>query len=250
MPTSFVRARRRSDKMNPAPFDHVGQLSSRSLADIVPRVASRQISMHIDGVRAYNLNCSMRRITEDFSFNIQDALMDAISENISKKRRRGRPPIAVVEGDPRNVSRSRRSLIDRTYGSHALAVIGNGEEPDLTWLADAQAGRYRRTVLAELGRFDDDDLLLDVAFEVCALKLKTVPAVRLIRARRHVLKPASLSELESEDGMTQALRETINRWRAANPSGTWEDVHHALQWLVAAVGATMKRRRAAGRFGF
>ena len=145
--------------------------------------------------------------------------MPAITENISKKRRRGRPYSVFTDANDmremiarcRDV-RTERSVANRLYYHHALSVIGGGRESDLHWLADVCTGRYRRTILTELGRIDDEDLLLDVALDLCQKKPKTVKAVSLIRQRRGVLKPPSVL------GIRTALRVSINRWRAANPA--------------------------------
>jgi hypothetical protein len=154
--------------------------------------------------------------------------MNAITENVSiNQPKRGRPYLFFTDANDKRECkkhypdvRTDRTLVNRLYSDRALSVLGDGHKPEFLWLADAQTGRYRRTVLTELGRVNEDDLLLDVAFDLCERKLKTVAAVRLIRNWRGVLKPASLSEPELGDEVTHRLRMSVQRWRKANPSKT------------------------------
>jgi len=173
--------------------------------------------------------------------------MNAITENISINRpKRGRPYLFFTDANDKREwirdnpdARTDRTLVNRVYRDMALSVLGDGYKPEFTWLADVKAGRFKNTILAELGRVDDDHELRDLALELCQRKLKTAAVVALIRSRRGAQKPATLNSI------TRCLQGSINRWRAANPSGTWAQVREALQILSVAVEGRLKRKQAA-----
>jgi hypothetical protein len=172
--------------------------------------------------------------------------MNGITENISIKPKRGRPYLFFTDANDKRECkkhypdvRTDRTLVNRLYSDRALSVLGDGHKPEFLWLADAKTDRFKHTILTELGRVDEDEEIRDLAMELCERKLKTAAAIALIRTRRGVLKPAT------QQGITDSLRVSINRWRAANPSATWAQVQEALQMVSVAVEDRLKRQQAA-----
>ena len=172
--------------------------------------------------------------------------MNAITENISIKPKRGRPYLFFTDAaDKREWKkhypdvRTDRTLVNRLYSDRALSVLGDGRKPEYIWLADVKADRFKHTILTELGRVDEDDEIRDLAGFICEKKMSTSEAVSFIRDCRGVLKPAT------QQGITRALYRAVNRWRAANPSGTSAQVLDALRTLAVAVEGRIKRQQAA-----
>ena len=108
-------------------------------------------------------------------------------EEVSKKPR-GRPRRFSAE-DMQRLARA-QGLIEPVLSTY----------PELHWLLDPEALRrrkphvYRRTIVEELGRIEDDNRLLSVARQLCELKPRTSAAVAIIRKFRGVQKPPDLVE--------------------------------------------------------
>ena len=102
-------------------------------------------------------------------------------EEVSKKPR-GRPRRFSAE-DMQRLARA-QGLIEPVLSTY----------PELHWLLDPEALRrrklhvYRRTIVEELGRIEDDNRLLFVARQLCELKPRTSAAVAIIRKFRGVQK--------------------------------------------------------------
>jgi hypothetical protein len=124
-----------------------------------------------------------------------------ISENVSKKEKRGRPRIVdskleeIYRNDVGSYT-SRRTVHNVHYRVRAMSVLGLFDKPfpeAFRWLCDSskqgikgQSDRqgYRSTIMAELGRFSDDEVLRAYAGVICELKPKTQDAVRFLRCWR------------------------------------------------------------------
>lgn len=128
--------------------------------------------------------------------------MENISEN---KRKRGRPLKESYPGvtikeqldmyDKMNVLnniKSERGKINFVYqvkGHAALRDKDNntpldGEFSFIISADDLNIKTYKKTILQELGRLEDQDLIRDVAREICKYKLSTSRAITYIRAVR------------------------------------------------------------------
>jgi hypothetical protein len=108
-----------------------------------------------------------------------------------EKTKRGRP--RVFPEVAMRVMRDGEEWTDRTcqngiYRGHAYNVL-KARADEFPWLL-ARDGRLRRTVLTELGRLRDDDLILEAADAVEALafreqgQLTVVDAVAVLRELR------------------------------------------------------------------
>jgi hypothetical protein len=123
--------------------------------------------------------------------------MSDVSEKISKTI--GRPRALNPEQERLawgvgifKQGKSRRTHLNAYYAIRALTRLGlkhpgfSGDKAIFLWLSDDKANPvvYRATILAELGRIEDPDLLQEVAERICELKPRTSDAVAMIRRCR------------------------------------------------------------------
>ncbi len=121
-------------------------------------------------------------------------------EKFSKTKKGGRPKLlgpqleAVYRGAVGQFT-SERTVQNKYYELRAFSALGFNEDASETspysWLCSsgAQAGTsgrryYRSTILAELGRFEDNEMMRLYAGLICTLKPKTQEAVRMLRKWR------------------------------------------------------------------
>ena len=121
-----------------------------------------------------------------------DVKADGISETVSEKKKRGRPKIVpdwetdlvknMHDGD------TVRSDQNNYYLLEAMNALDF--DPEFAWLlpahAEIKAGRatIRKTIMYELGRLQDAEVIRAVASRVCELKQKSKDAVAMIRRFR------------------------------------------------------------------
>lgn len=165
---------------------------------------------------------------------------EAFSENFSEKKKRGRPRLWHPEYE-KFIRRGRqfcdtRTLHNEDYEAHAVKVLGLSPDnpPDFpfSWLGDnsrleiGKSGRraYRKTILAQLGRFKNKTKLIKAATEICRLKPKTQDAIKMIRGWRLGRVPSPLS-LES------ILRKAIDDYRKQHPDVTDAEIYETLSSL-------------------
>lgn len=165
--------------------------------------------------------------------------MSGISENISEKPRRGRPrllskeleQIAIFKDGPYCSPRTHQNGHYEIRALRVLDITGDQLPEEYRWLMDPDKQRegrserqgYRKTILAELGRIDDDECLQAVAKRICELKPKTRDAILMIRRWRvGGSKPADVRQLANE------VIRTINDYLQRHPSTTHQQVLTAL----------------------
>lgn len=159
-----------------------------------------------------------------------------VSEDSSEKSKRPGRPRRLTATDEALVSslypgRTRRTLMEKSYVGRAIAVLGlqgsEVEEP-FRWLFGA--GVVRSTILAELGRIEDEELLRTVAAEVCKSRLSARTArerIRWVRTGRQTT--GSWLELSA------SLEDTLNRYLAGHPNVTLADAEKAVESLLEGV---------------
>ena len=151
-------------------------------------------------------------------------------ENISKKKR-GRPKLL----DDSHLALVRYATDAKTtrhqqnvhYSLRAIGMLSN--DPRFKWLCDGKAmmkgaqHSYRPTILAELGRIENDDDLKAVALRICKLKPKVRDAVVMIRRfRTGKVKEADSLQLANE------ILAIVNRYTGRYPETTAQQILTAL----------------------
>ena len=156
---------------------------------------------------------------------------NGISEIISETRQRGRPPVMdeaqvkLAEFCTENKVTHRHKL-NIHYRQRALSLLM--DQKQFSWLLDskimAETGRIRKTtILAELGRIQNDENLKVFALEICKRKPTTGAAVAMLRRARGVSEEAGNAE-----GVAHAIRVALNAYITRHPSTPWPDVTAAL----------------------
>jgi hypothetical protein len=121
--------------------------------------------------------------------------MPELSEKISEnKKSRGRPRCVAPHLEELYEMagigldcKTRRGKVNRYYAMEALDALNH--RPGLDWLFNsddmrAGVGKVRWTILSELGRLREHDVIAEAAAFVCELKPTTAIAVSLIRRYR------------------------------------------------------------------
>ena len=170
----------------------------------------------------------------------------SISENVSEKRRRGRPR-RFAEGYEKGMEgtglygsgKTRRSRVNALYRQEAAWALleavgqdGNGFG-EFSWLCNEGTGeplKEHKTILSELGRIEDSELLVEMARELCRLKPKTKDAVAMIRrVRSGEHKAGDALQLANE------IIEALNGYMVRYPATLTADVLSALATVEAQV---------------
>jgi hypothetical protein len=127
-----------------------------------------------------------------------------------------------------------RGLQNKVYQLDAYNLLR--EDPRFHWLCPSSdeirkgTGRLQMNILAELGKFDDHDLMRAVAARVCRVKPNTKAAISMIRAVR-------LGQEMTGDagGLARLFGSCIDRYREAHPQVTSKTILAALHRTVDAV---------------
>jgi hypothetical protein len=176
---------------------------------------------------------------------------ELFSENISEKPKRGRPPVLwqgetmseeTILRDMQGFAKgaSHRSVLNAHYLSRALSLlIKNCKARRVTfpncfsWLCNNKSGtqqRIRRVVLYELGRIDDDQLLLAMARELCKQEPSARGAITMIRRCRGCQRKHG----DPLDFANEIIR-TLNDYLCRHPEMTNEDALSALRTAASQV---------------
>ena len=120
------------------------------------------------------------------------------ASDIQSKRKRGRPTLMSQEqaslADFMQPDRTHRTQMEYHYALRAIGLLVNCEigeclYPWATWLWGAKSKckvgkKIRWTVLGQLGRIDDDDELVSMAFDICHAGYTAKQAVEYLRHYR------------------------------------------------------------------
>jgi hypothetical protein len=162
---------------------------------------------------------------------------EGISEKISEKRKRGRPQLlhpklrAIYAQDQQYASE--RTIQNTSYHIRAFALLQ--EEPWAEWLIgytskEGKPGKVRKTILAELGRLDDDTDLVMMARAICASRPNTRDALARIRQFRLGGRLGSISQL------TELLRRTVDTYLCEHADFSWAEAQLAVADLFELIG--------------
>lgn len=159
------------------------------------------------------------------------------TENFSEnKRKRGRPKKVLENGLTYNQwvvkqgnllntdNRSMRAYINEYYQLKAFGCLrdSNGNHPldgEFAFIVSADSHNmynpivknFKRTILQELGRLEDPEIIKFVAKQICIDKLKTSEAIILIRSyRKSDIKPIMPEDLAKKIGKLIDDFRTIN----------------------------------------
>jgi hypothetical protein len=167
-------------------------------------------------------------------------------EESSEKPKRGRPRVIPADWERAltptgifidcNSDRAKQNIF---YRSQALRVLGYGKDPMFSWLADIEGMRtnepksLRSSILAELGRIQDEETLRAVALQICELKPKARDASAMIRDARRG-KPTVVNADEIADELINCVNSLMRRKRAT----PWAQVIKALEITIRSVRET------------
>jgi hypothetical protein len=160
---------------------------------------------------------------------LQDTLK-FISENNSKiKDRRGRHKkyhfethdwLPKMLGDAKRCDRSKQNYIN---GRRAFEIIANeAEQPVEVRNAILYYLKGKRTVAAELGRFDHPKALFSAALAMAKSQMPTVKAIGLARRMRGKGSP-------DYSALAKKIRRTIEAYRDRHPNLSEADITTALR---------------------
>jgi len=148
--------------------------------------------------------------------------------------RRGRPkpfpPLGEASPNPLGLSQARRNDPIRRWALKGLGPLLGNWDPSFKWLLDEDSPRvvYRRMIVAELGRIDDDQEILRLARLVCRRKLPTRDAVALIRRCRIGRPPRSRS------GLAKVVTSAVRSYIAAHAGTAMGEIAGTLRELADA----------------
>jgi len=128
--------------------------------------------------------------------------------------------------------KSARGLQQKQHQTRAVLLVM--DQPDLRWLFDPQNGTCRTTILTELGKIDSDELLLEMAREICRRRPKSREAVAAIRRFRGVRDEPSSHKL------TIKLIKTIDAYLKRYPTTTWGQIRRAVSHTAVVVEEAMR----------
>jgi hypothetical protein len=134
----------------------------------------------------------------------EDGISETSFENQPQRDPPRRFPLLLEQfhaaNDPRLKKGTRRTGVNKMWAFKALRCIVDNPQPSLEWLLDESRSPrgWRKTILSELGRIEDEETILAVAREICELNPKTRDAIAMIRRSRLGRSPgASPRELHS-----------------------------------------------------
>ena len=179
-------------------------------------------------------------------------MMDAaISESVSKKRGRprvfGDDQVAFVKGFLNPDVRTHRQRQNVLYRQRATAVID--DDIQCNWLWDRESNRrgdgvMKATILSELERIPDPDLLLTVARMASKARWPTRKAVAAIRRVRGVRQ-----KLGSDADLVKVICSAINQYVDGyyDLADGWDTIFSALDTVRAMFEDTRHQRRERGQ---
>lgn len=166
-----------------------------------------------------------------------------LEDSSETPRGRGRPRLmtATDEAFHRNLApgRSRRTHQEHFFLGRAVAALGiegNRLAEPFAWLLG------KGTILSELGRIEDEELLRFVASEICRLR----PKVREARERIRWVRTGRQTN-GSLDGLLDALRASLNRYLASHRNVNLSAAEEALAALLGDVREARAGKDRSGR---
>ena len=199
--------------------------------------------------------CMLRRLkVNPMDDNQQEngTISEKISElvRLSERPRRGRPKAfsenweklmagqRVAGMKVVGPSQTRRGQLNALYFLHALGVLSlcGVEHEQLRWLFDIDENRFKRTILAELGRIQDNETMAKMAVDLCELKPITCDAVGMIRRFRL----GGLPQASATGLLHHIIEYGIGPYEVTHTGVTPQLVREALRELLGRIHSTLE----------
>jgi len=163
----------------------------------------------------------------------------------ASKKRRGRPKVmdkifAKLAKDISPDVKTTRGLQNVHYRQRAFICLGLGDDARFKWLCDSEAmmkdgpNAWKPGILAELGRFNDDEELRAYAEAICEQKPKTKDAI--VRLRRARLGNGARPNCTA---LTQQIARLVDAYRVAHPDATKRQILQAIENVYDAAEETL-----------
>lgn len=168
--------------------------------------------------------------------------MEKFSEN---KRKRGRPEKlrVTVEGSIKDLvkkehmghNKTDRTKLNEYYALMAQLALGNGENEEYSYIISSNVAQlnfyiYKKTILIELGRLEDPDLIQEAAMVICENEFNTMKAVTYIRHIRVGDRPAG-----NNIDLAKAIGNLIDEYCLKHSGVNAEMVLESLNTVLSAV---------------
>ena len=162
-------------------------------------------------------------------------------ENISEKKK-GRPKL--IDGEFEKTfkaiwnTRTRRNLLNRHYMQKAFGLLTDLDKvlPGFEYLFggsnDLNNANMKMTIISELGRLQDSELIREFAREICEHKIPTRKAVQRIRNYR-LGRTAAVGDTQS---LIDEIIKTVNGFYDRYPGTEESQVQEALSVVAGLVG--------------
>jgi hypothetical protein len=175
------------------------------------------------------------------------------TETPSKKRGRPRVLDEKAESVFRKLFpelRSRRSLQNRAYSSHAASVLKT--MPDFLeryrWIfgeSGEMGATWRHGVLVELGQLRDEQSIINLADAMCQAakerRLTTSEVVALARRGRGKMLVGKELCRSSQDGIVNAICAALDQYQRTHPDTETQGILEALNEVYGIVASMMER---------
>jgi len=182
---------------------------------------------------------------------VRKGKLKVFSEEFSDngKGGRGRPRLLSAELQQTFAAiwhKEGRALQNAVYGTRAFKLLH--ELPQYAWLFEDN-GERRWTLVEELGRVPDDELLRSVALELCKKKPRVRDALVMLRHwRLHVTGREQRVKADA-DRLQRELRNVLNDYLLRHPETTQEQLLEAIRGLHTDVLVSGLRWAEEGRDG-
>ena len=147
---------------------------------------------------------------------------------------------------------SRRGRVDCMYRQHAVGVLMYDPAPSdvrvrdarFFWLiprtfGDGTTPWRHKSILTELGRLLDGDLIRTIAEQVCELRPAEREGVALIRSFRQRLRDRE-PKVSTVDDFTKHVLKAVDVWMRSHPTLTDRDALDALRDAAVSLIAVME----------
>lgn len=164
---------------------------------------------------------------------IEENNLEKFSNNpCPPKRGRGRPKKEILDQNGDQLTEpfidreetfvSKRAHTEHIYQMRTFEVlISEDDSREFYWLFGGVSCRFKTTIMAALGRIENDEELREMARLICQMKPKTREALSIIRQHRRGAQPPDVSQLAQE------ILNTVNDYKIRYPALIEEEIREA-----------------------